>query len=58
MKPMQTRTNKRTSKATTLVALWVPTHLLKEVDARAEAEDLDRSKLIRKYIRQAVSRSA
>lgn len=42
------------SKATTLVAVWMPTELVRELDAAAKREDLDRSKILRKALRQAI----
>jgi len=43
---------------TTMIALWVPVDLAKQLDAAAKARDLDRSKLIRRAIRETLSRTA
>jgi len=45
---------KTNSKATTLVAVWMPVDLVREMDAAAKREDSDRSKILRKALRQAI----
>jgi metal-responsive CopG/Arc/MetJ family transcriptional regulator len=52
MKPP--RKNSTNSKYTTLVAVWMPTELVRQMDAAAKQQDLDRSKLLRKALRQAI----
>jgi len=50
---MKSHNSKKTnSKSTTLVAVWMPNELVREMDAAAKREDLDRSKLLRKALRQ------
>lgn len=42
------------SKDTTLIAVWMPTALARQLDAAAKSQDLDRSKLIRRVLRQTL----
>lgn len=41
---------------TTMLSVWVPKALIRELDAAAKSQDLDRSKVVRKALRQALSR--
>lgn len=49
------RQTKRTNKASVLVAVWVPTELVDQLDRLAREKDSDRSKIIRSAIRKATS---
>ena len=52
---MKTRpTRKTNSKTTTLVAVWMPVELVLEMDAAAQREDSDRSKILRKALRHSI----
>lgn len=52
---MSQRKTKRTQKASTLVAVWVPTDLVARLDLIARESDSDRSKVIRNAIRKATA---
>lgn len=45
---------KTNSRVTTLVAVWMPNELVREMDAAAKREDTDRSKLMRKALRASL----
>jgi metal-responsive CopG/Arc/MetJ family transcriptional regulator len=49
------RKTKRTNKTATMIGVWVPTDLLARLDQAAEQQDLDRSKLIRRVLREKLS---
>ena len=38
----------------TLVAVWIPNELVRAMDAAAKRDDLDRSKLLRKALRETL----
>lgn len=44
-----------TKKQSELVALWIPRPLLKSIDEAVEKEDSDRSKFIRRALRNKVA---
>lgn len=46
-----------TKKESELVALWVPRQLLEAVDHAVRCEDSDRSKFIRRAVREHVARA-
>ena len=46
------RKTKRTNKTAIMIGVWVPTELLAKLDQAAELQDLDRSKLIRRVLRE------
>ena len=56
MKKQQTNTPPTNSPETALISVWVPKSLIRELDAAAKSQDLDRSKVIRKALRQSLSR--
>ena len=41
-----------------MISVWVPKTLVRELDEFARTRDLDRSKVIRRAIRQALSKPA
>lgn len=49
------RQTKRTNQTATLVGVWVSTELLSKLDRAAELQDLDRSKLIRRVLKEKLS---
>lgn len=51
--PTSQRKTKRTKETSTLVAVWVPTELVVQLDRLARERDSDRSKIIRGAIRLA-----
>lgn len=55
---LSTRPVKRTGKTATLVALWLPTDLLEQVDSVAATQELDRSKFIRRAIKSKLAKPA
>lgn len=54
----QPKRNKTNSPDTTMIAVWVPKELARKLDAEAKAQDLDRSKLIRRALRQSLRQPA
>ena len=52
------RKTKRTNEAATMIGVWVPTDLLTQLDAAVRENDSDRSKLIRKAVKQLLARSS
>lgn len=53
--PKMKRQTKRTNQTATLVGVWVSTELLARLDRAAESQDLDRSKLIRRVLKEKLS---
>lgn len=50
--------NKTNNPGTTMIAVWVPVEMARKLDSAAKAQDLDRSKLIRRAIRETLSQPA
>ena len=44
------------SSETALISVWVPKSLIQELDSLAKRLDLDRSKVVRKALRQTIAR--
>lgn len=58
MKKPRSSPHQTNSQETALISVWVPKSLIRELDAAAKNQDLDRSKVIRKALRQSLSRPA
>jgi len=56
-KPMSNRKTKRLNGTSALVAVWVPTNILEQLDRLAAEQDTDRSKLIRRAIRSNLAKT-